>query len=194
MTTFLDYAVELLVDPDEEARTRTADRIHVGFNYGHARSLVFLSDQRQGSVYDPATHTLISTHVLECGGEYPIHLHTGDREQILHAHDVLRDWFNTSNSAEDMPTEVSDEILTHLAGLDHYLAEGSWQIELARYGFPPRCFGAFATPNDATTAITSGKAWELAGIDLATDPYGDDLSTRDMTVIPIPIGVGTATR
>lgn len=190
MTTFLDYTVELLIDPDDP-QIDFEDRVRVGFTYVGATSLVFLATgHRSGTTYDPGVHTLISTHAMECAARYPVHLHIDDREQILYARTMLNDWFSGPGSREDMPEEVRNEIRLHLDELGHYLAGGVWEIEIQRFAAPNLRVGNYPTPNAATAAINSGQVWDRAGV----DPTDDEQEIERVFVATVPIGVDTATR
>ncbi|MFI5721096.1 hypothetical protein [Nocardia sp. NPDC051750] len=191
MTTFLDYTVELLIDPDDP-QTNDEDRIGVGFNYNGITSLVFLAaGHRRGHTYDPATHTLVSTHVMECGAWYPAHLHTSDRDQISYARDRLAAWYSAPGNGEDMPASVRAEIVSHLGDLEHYLAGGVWEIEIEPFGGAPILrVGNYPTPNAASAAIAGGQVWDLVGSNPDTD---DDLIDCDLTVNRVALHRDTAT-
>ncbi|MBF6302257.1 hypothetical protein IU459_32660 [Nocardia amamiensis] len=183
MTTFLDITYELLIVPDDSAIS-TDDRIGVGFQYAGTWSVVYLSRGRHpGAAYNPATDRAISTHAMECGGNFVVHMHTEDRAAIGHAHAALASWYAAERERGQMPDVVAFELEEHLDVLAHWAAGGKWEVVIPRIGAPTLQVGDFSTPAAAWTAAESGRVWDLAGI----DPKEWDLDLNDLYVHSTPL-------
>ncbi|WP_157124791.1 hypothetical protein [Nocardia pseudovaccinii] len=187
MTTFLNITYELLIAPDDPAISRD-DRIRVGFQYAGTWSVVYLGrGHHPGAVYNPATDRAISTHAMECGGNFVVHMHTEDRAAIAHAHAALAPWYAAERERGQMPDEVAFELEEHLDVLAHWAAGGKWEVVIPRIGAPTLQVGDFPTPAAAWAAAESGRVWDLAGI----DPEEWDLGLHDLFVSSTPLDQGS---
>ncbi|MEU7631794.1 hypothetical protein AB0C34_17655 [Nocardia sp. NPDC049220] len=184
MTTFLDITYELLIEPDDPA-IGADDRIGVGFHYAGTWSVVYLSRGRHpGAAYNPATDRAISTHAMECGGDFVTHMHTEDRETIEQVHATLAPWYATERERGQVPDVVAFELAEHLDVLAHWAAGGKWEVVIPRIDAPTLHVGDFPTPAAAWTAAESGCVFDLARI----NPEEWDLVLSDLHVRSVPLG------